>query len=318
MALRRNLQRLLYKIARAYYIDELTQQQIAIRFRISRPKVSRLLKQARQEKIVTISVVPPSRGMGDIETKLEKKFGLDEVAVVTVSDSKNLKTVAHELGPAAAEVFIRSLQGNEIVSLAWGSTTLGMIDALPTQNWNAMTIVQMIGGLGPVSAGEHSAELVRSAAQKLGAQFRLLPAPGILSNLAASEALKSDSQISETLELASKASVAVIGMGVLSPDSILLQIGRILNQDDKKQLEQAGAVGDVVLRYLDANGHPLNLEMDDRILGLTIDQIKKIPRVIGIAGGEKKFDIILAALRNHIIDVLVTDHVTAQKLLETD
>ncbi len=73
----------------------------------------------------------------------------------------------------------------------------------------------------------------------------------------------------------------------------------------------------MVLRYLDENGLPLELEMNDRILGLTIDQIKKIPRVIGIAGGDRKFGIIQAALRNHIIDVLVTDHVTAQRLLDS-
>lgn len=308
--------RLLYKIAYAYYEEGLTQLQIATRFRLSRPKVSRLLQEARDERVVTITLLPPSGGTANLESELERKFGLDEAVVVSVSNPRNGKAVARELGPSAAETLIRSLQGNEIIGLAWGATISSMVDALPVSSPKNWTIVQMIGGLGPVNSNEHSTELVNRAARKLNAQYRLVPAPGIASNDSAAKALRSDTQIADTLALAAKADIAVVGLGVLSAESVLLQNGQILSPNDLELLKDAGAAGDMILRFLDSRGKTLNLEINRRIIGLSLEQLKKIPRVIGVAGGEKKYDIIRAALRSGILKVLITDHATAKKLLE--
>ena len=310
--------RLLYKIAQAYYMEGLTQQEIANRFRLSRPKVSRLLQLAKDERIVNITLVPPAGGMEEEEYRLEQKFGLDEVTIVPVSDTLNPKTVARELGPYAVEVFLRSIQGNDTVSFSWGVTILGMVEALPLENCNKMTLIQMIGGLGSHTSHEHSAELVRCAAQKLNAQFRLLSAPGIVSSLSALKALKSDPHIAETLSLAAKANIAIIGLGILDPNSVLLQEGKILSRSDIKLLKESGAVGDVGLRFLNASGNQPELEINKRILGLDLDELRAIPRVIGIAGGDQKFDIILAGLRAKILNVLVTDQLTAKRLLESN
>lgn len=306
--------RFLYKIAHAYYEDGLTQQEIANRFHLSRPKVSRLLQEARDEKVVTITLTPPSGGTADLETELEKKFGLDEVIVVPVSNPRSNKAVAREIGPTAAELLTRTLQGDEIIGLAWGATILTMVDAMPVGARKNLTIVQMIGGLKPDYENEHSAEIVRRAARKLHANYQLIPAPGIASNNQAAKALRSDARIAETLAQAAKADVAVVGLGVLAPDSLLLQSGEILSKNDLSILESAGAVGDVILRFFDANGTPLDLEINKRIIGLSLDQLRKIPRVIGLAGGEKKYEIIRAVLRSRILNVLVTDHITAKKL----
>ncbi len=295
-------------------MEELTQQQIAARFRLSRPKVSRLLKQAKESGIVRISLVPPTGGMEAEEQRLEKKYGLDEAVVVFVSDAENPRTITRELGYAAAEAFTRSLNGNETIGLAWGSTLLGMVEALPPHNLPHVTLVQMIGGLGREGSDEHSAELVRRTAQKLNARFRLISAPGIVSSAATQKALVSDTQIAETLHLAQQADVAYVGLGILSPESVLLQRGELLSKSDQQLLQQAGAVGDVILRFLDAEGNPLKLEINKRIVGLTLEELKKIPRVVGIAGGQAKIHILRAALKAEILDVLITDHVTAGEL----
>ena len=101
-------------------VDQLTQQQIARQFGLSRPKVSRLLKEARKEGVVTISVVPPSEGMADLELDLEKKYHLKEVSVVAVSDPKTPASAARELAPAAAACLVRCLSGHEVVGTEWG------------------------------------------------------------------------------------------------------------------------------------------------------------------------------------------------------
>ena len=316
MPVSRDQHRLLYKIARAYYVDGLTQQQVANRFGLSRPKVSRLLHQARHERIVNISLVPPSGGMTDLEHQLETTYGLEEVVIVSVSDPCNLSSVALELGPVAADLLLRCLSGRETVAITWGRTVLAMVDALQSKSWPDVTIVQMDGGLGPVDVLEHSTELARRMAQKLNARLRLLPVPGIVSSRAAAQALKSDAQISETLALAARADIAIVGLGVLEPDAVILRSGTIIKQSDLELLREAGAVGDVGLRFMNASGKPINLGIAERIIGLTLEQIASIPRVIGVGGGEAKVQVIRAALRARILDILVTDHATAQALRE--
>jgi len=315
MAVSSEHHRLLYRIAQAYYVDGLTQQQISKRFGLSRPKVSRLLQKARDEKVVTITLVPPSGGLAHLERELERRYGLQEVITVSVSDPQDLTSVKRELGPAAAEWLVRSMCGDEIVALSWGLSILAAADALPTRHWPEVTIVQMLGGLGPVDNLEHSAELSRWVAQRLNARLRLLPAPGIVSTREAAQALRADRRIAETLALAAQADIAVVGLGILSPDTVLLRDGHIVTEQDLDVLRKAGVVGDVILRYLDADGVALDLEINERIVGLSLEQLKNLPRVMGVAGGEAKYTIIRAALRGGILDVLVTDHATAQRLL---
>jgi len=257
--------------------------------------------------------------MADLERELEHKYGLEEVIIAPVSDPDNHPTVVRELGPAAAKCLVRCISGKEIVGTEWGTTILAMVDALPFRTWPDVTIVQMLGGLGPIGAMEHSAELAQRMAQRFNAKLRLLPAPGIVSTRAAAQELKSNRQVSETLALAAKAAIAVAALGVPSPVSVLLRDGTIITLKELERLKEIGAVGDIGLRYIDAHGKPLDLELNERIIGLTLEQIMNIPRVIGVAGGTVKYEVIRAALRGKILDVLVTDHITAQALLaETD
>ena len=307
--------RLLYRIAQSYYLDGLTQSQIAKRFGLSRPKVSRLLQKGRENGIINITLTPPPDGTADLERELEQKYCLEEAVIAPVSDPQDHSAVVHELGPVAAECLLRCISGSEIIATAWGTSILAMVDALPLRSWPDVTVVQMLGGLGPVDAVDHSAELTHRIAQKLGAKLRLLSAPGIVATREIATALRADPQISRVLEVAGQADIALVGLGVPTPDSLLLRTGTILNNKDLALLQDAKAVGDIALRYLDSNGTPLELEINERLIGLTIEQIREIPRVIGIAGGALKVDIIRAALRGKILDVLVTDVETAQRLL---
>ena len=307
--------RLLYRIAQAYYLEGQTQQQIGQRFGLSRPKVSRLLQRARDVRVVSITLVPPPGGTAELERELERRYGLEEVVLVSVSDVDDPNRVALELGPAAAECLLRCVEPNSILGLAWGRTILAMVEALSGQFVPGLTVAQLSGGLGPVGALEHSTELARLAAQRLGAELRLLPAPGIVSSPEAARALRADTQISEALRVAALADVAVVGLGVLTPESVLLRSGTILTGEDLAALEEAGAVGDIILRYLDARGEPLALALNDRIVGVTLDQLARVPRVIGVAGGTNKRRIVHAALEAGLLHVLVTDQATAEFLL---
>ncbi|GAB4542957.1 MAG: sugar-binding transcriptional regulator [Anaerolineae bacterium] len=314
MAIAAEQKKLLYKIAKAYYEDGLTQDQIGKRFGLSRIKVSRLLQQARAEKLVQITIVSPEDSRADLERELEARYGLYEAVVISPSTYEKA-VVTRELGPAAVECLLRCLQGHEVLSVSWGSTLLATVEALPVKNWPEMTVVQMMGGLGRPEAEVHGNDIARRMAQAFGARPRMLSAPGIVASKMVRDALLADPQISDTLALSARADIAMVGIGVPVPDSVVMQAGAI-RPEEAEQLKRRGAVGDIALRFFDADGRPIKHEINDRIIGLDLDQIKYIPRVIGVAGGAEKFEVIRAALRGKFINVLVTDDRIAARLLE--
>ena len=305
---------LLYKIASAYYEDGLTQDQIGRRFGISRIRVSRLLQQARQSRVVQITITPPPDSLGDLERAVEKAFNLDEVVVVS-QDGERAGDVVTRLGQAAAGYLARCLNDQRVISISWGTTLLAVIEALTPQNFPDLRIVQMLGGLGRVDAETYGADLTVRMAGTLGAKMRLIPAPGIVSSKLVRDALLLDANIAGTLELAARADLAVVGIGAPQPGAVMLQTG-ILTEAELHELHSLGAVGDIGLRFFDANGRPIDHPINDRIIGLDLNQIKQIQRVIGVAGGAGKFDVVRGAVRGRLIDVLITDEGTAIRLLE--
>lgn len=312
MVLRPPQHRLLYRIAQAYYEEGLTQQQIGERFGLSRSKVSRLLEDARRERVVTIVLEPPPSGAAHLESRLERRYGLDEVVVVATADADNARVVVRELAPAAGAYLLRTLRGHEVIATAGGKSLRAMIDALPMRSYPGVTVVQMVGGMGHPDAPDHATELARRLSQKLESRLVLLPAPGLVSSAAVAQALRSDTQISDTLALAANADLALVGLGLLTPESALVYSGSVSQLDT---LNQAGAVGNIAYRCIDAKGQPLRTEFDERIVGLSLEQIGAIPRVIAVAGGREKVQLIEAALRSGVLDVLITDQVVAESLL---
>ncbi len=308
-----DLWKLLYKVATAYYEDGLTQRQIGERLGISRIKVSRLLQQARDEGIVQITIVSPQESNVAIERALEAKFGLLEAVVVTPNSYADNEMI-QDLGVAAAACLVRCLDGDEVVGLSWGTTLRAVVDALPMKYWPHMTVVQILGGLGNPAAEIHGADLARRMAQSFGAKLRLLPAPGVVKSRLVRDALVEDPQIEGTLALAEKANVVILGVGIPLHGSVVQRSG-ILSREEILRFTEDGAVGDIALRFLDNQGRPMEHEVNDRTIGLTIQQIQQIPRRIGVAGGERKYDVIGGALKGKLINVLVTDDQTALHLL---
>jgi len=306
--------RLLYKIAKAYYDDGLTQQQIGARLGLSRIKVSRLLRTAREEKVVQISLAPPQESNTQMEHRLEEAYGLKEAIVVTCSGN-DTATVVRELGPVAAACLTRGLQGDEVVALSWGKALLSVVNALTPMDLPGVRVVQLIGGLGELEANTHGAELVRRMAQQLGAKPRLIHAPGIVKDRVVREALVKDPQVADTLELACRAGVALVGIGVFEPGATLLSSGNTLSPAEIQALRARGVVGDIALQFFDAHGAKVDHPISQRIVGTDLERIKAIDRVIGVAGGAEKVKAIAAALRGGLVNVLVTDDRTAEQLL---
>jgi DNA-binding transcriptional regulator LsrR (DeoR family) len=304
----------LYKVAKAYYDDGLTQQQIGEKLGLSRIKVSRLLRIARDEKIVQISIAPPQESNADLERQLEREYGLKEALVATCSAGDGA-TVIDELGTIAASCVTRGLQGSEVIALSWGTSVLSMVNALGPMDFPDIRVVQLLGGLGELEAQTHGADLARRMAQALGARPRLIHAPGIVKDDVVREALVKDPQVADTLDLAEQADIAVVGIGVLDPGATLLSSGSTLTASEVEGLKAYGAVGDIALQFFDGRGAKVDHAINRRIVGTDLEKIKAIDRVIGVACGIEKVRAIRAALVGRLIDVLVTENRTAEALL---
>ncbi|MDO9546260.1 MAG: sugar-binding transcriptional regulator [Pelolinea sp.] len=307
--------RLLQKVARLYYENDQTQQEISSLLKISRPKVSRLLTQAKDFGIVKITISGVPGIHTDIETALEKKYGIDEVYIVEVSDPYSQIAVSKEIGVAAAEYFTRVVTKPSMIGISWGTTLRAMADAIPNMDYRDCELIQVLGGLGLPESRAHATYILRRMVTQIGSKLHLLNLPGILDHASIRKAILSESYVKETYDLFKRLDIVFIGLGAPTPDSVLMRDGTILSEDELKMLLEKGVVGDIALRFLDKNGNIVLTEIDNRVIGISLEELKEIKQVVGLAGGPEKVNIVRAALRGKFINHLITDHLTGEKLL---
>ena len=303
--------KLIHKVLHNYYERGLTQQEIALKYGISRIKVSRMLSKALTDKVVQIRINLPDDPANELEHQLEELYGLKEAIVIPCASN----TLLDDLGEAVAHYLSVRLQGNESIGITWGRSILAAVNALSAMEYPDIRVVQMLGGLGSPDSDTHGTDLTIRMSQIFKAKARLLNSPGIVKTKELRDALMGDLQVSETFKLAEKIDMALVGIGVLKSNSLIVEQASIINQDETDRLMAKGAVGDVALRFFDKAGNYIDDEINQRVIGLDTEQIKNIPRIIGVAGGADKHLPVLAAVRGKWINVLITDDDTAQFLI---
>jgi DNA-binding transcriptional regulator LsrR (DeoR family) len=304
------------KVARLYHEHGVLQPEIARRLHISQPRVSRLLKQAEVQGIVRTTVVVPEGVSTELEDLLEEAYGLREAVVVECLDSTE-EGIAYDLGVATAAFLEASLTGGDVVGISsWSATLLAAVDAMHrSPRVTAERVVQLVGGVGNPGAEAHAARLTQRFAELTGARPTLLLAPGIASSTQTRKAFLEDQFVQEAMEALDGVSLALVGIGALEPSSLLQSSGNIFSEDELRALGDLGAVGDVCLRFFDADGKPVRSTVDRRVIGVTPSQLRNADRSVGVAGGERKYEAIRGAIRGGWVNVLVTDRVTAERLL---
>jgi len=308
--------RLLLKVSKLYYEKEYTQQQISDRLNLSRPKVSRLLQQALTVGVVKINIIPQPGVYTDLEEALEAKYELKEAVVVGVSEPNSQNAVSREVGAAAAGYFSRAMNSPCIIGISWGTTLRAMVDAIPAIDFHGSHIVQLVGGLGIPESEAHATYILRRLVVQTDSKLSILPAPGIVDNANVKKVFLSDSHVQDVFRLFQKITVAYVGIGAPILDSIVMRDGSIITKKELDILKSKGAVGDICMRYFDENGQTILSDVDDRVIGISLEELKKINRVVGVTGGPEKSMAIRSALNGKIINVLITDHLSAKKVLQ--
>jgi DNA-binding transcriptional regulator LsrR (DeoR family) len=309
--------RLMTKVARMYYTQSIRQAEITERLNIHQSTVSRLLKRAQQAGIVKISVTVPNGIHADLEEALESRFDLKE-AIVVDSVNNNEDQIARDLGAAAAYFLEQAIKPGEVIGISsWSAALLEMINAMhPSKGSAESKVVQILGGLGNPAAQTHATHLTQRLASLIGGSAILLPAPGITSSPEAKRVLMKESYVREASELFDHVDMVLVGIGAVEPSKLLASSGNVFSAQEQAQLQKQGAVGDICLQFFDAAGTPVKTPLSERVIGITLPQIKKARRVIALAGGKRKTNAILSALVGRWVNVLITDRYTAKAILD--
>ena len=308
--------RLITRVARLYYERGLKQPEIAARLRLSQPKVSRLLKQALDEGIVRITVRVQTGTHPDLEERLQARFGLEDAVVVDVTFDDD-DQVARELGAAAAFYVESTVRSGDVIGISsWSATLLAMVDALhPVTTVRDTRVVQILGGVGDPAAAGHATHMIRQLAQLLHGEGEFLPAPGVVGSAEARRVLLDDPFVRSAIALFDRVSMALVGIGTVQPSGLLARSGNVFSPAELASVRALGGVGDISLRFVSATGEPIATPLDERVIGIELEQLRRVPRSVGVAGGRRKVAAIRAALVGGWLNCLITDRHTAERLL---
>ncbi len=305
-------QRLLVQIAKLYYEEGYGQEKIASALNLSRPYVSKLLHAAREEGIVRIQVIDPL----NIETALEKEFRmrfglLKAIIIPREEDGKRLKHV----GEAAARFLNEIIEDGSVIGTSWGGTIYECSKALiPRKDLNGVVSVQLCGGVSDVSQTVYASPIADNFSSILGASAYLLPVPAVVDSKEVSEILRNDGSIAKVFQRGMESDIALFTAGTFGQQSALYRAGYLKDQD-LLQLKKKGAVGDVCSHVIDIEGNICDSDLDARTMAVPLDCIKKKKYRIGVAQGFSKVNSLCGALRGGIINVLVTNEETAERIL---
>lgn len=307
--------RLVTRVARMYHEQGLKQPQIAELLHVSQAKVSRLLKKAEELGIVRVTIVPPPGGHSELEETLVARYGLLD-AVIADAPAGDERAITAAVGAAAASYLEDVLLGHERIGISsWSETLLAMVMVLNRRPQAvADTVAQVIGGVGIPEAQVQATRLTEQLATLTGGKPLFLPTPGVVS-ATLRDAMLAEPYVTHVVEAWKDLTVLLAGIGSLEPSPLLQRSGNAIAETDQEALRALGAVGDICLRFFDAQGRHVDSDLDARVVGIDPATLMRVPRRVGVAGGQRKHSAIRAAVLGGWVNVLITDLETAEALL---
>lgn len=304
---------LMVRVAELSYDENKTQDEIGALLGISRWKVGRLLVQARERGIVRIEIVHPRARRLGLERELIERLGLKDAVVVPAPDEQDL--VLERVARAAADMLTALRPVPRTLAVSWGRTLTAIADALPEGWAHGVTVVQANGGVSLNRRAGGAASVAATIAHRGNGQAMLLPSPAILERVETKRAIESDRTVAAILEQAAAANTFLFTAGPADAGSAHVENG-YLTPDDIAELVRRGAVGDLLGRYIDADGNIVDAQLDARTVGVALEHLRAAPRSIFVTAGAAKHDIARTVVSTGLCSIVVTDESTARELLE--
>ncbi len=311
--------RMIPTVAWLYHTRGLRQSEIADRLNISQSRVSRLLDQAVKAGIVRTTVILPADEQSVVEQELEQAYGLRSAHVYDIGSVTDESQLVLELGQLLAlQLQAAPLDAEVIGFTSWSRTLQEAVRHLgPLRNSGARCVVEMLGDLGPPALQHLAAQNTQQLADLVGAEPMFLRMPGVVPNRRIRKTLLDhDSHARTVLEQLDHMDLALTGFGSGAIVPPLKAGDNFFTEEQVAHARKQGAVAEVNLRYIDPDGHPVVTDLDELVVGATLEQLRDAPRRLGVGGGPAKYEAVRAVLRGGWVNILVTDAVTAQWLLD--
>jgi DNA-binding transcriptional regulator LsrR (DeoR family) len=310
---------LLVTVASLYYELNQNQQQIAERLEISRSSVSRLIKEARDRGVVEIRIHKPVYRDYQLEKGLLDTFGLhDAYVLLTNADMREEQALAGvgKLAAGYLERVIGSLAPGSSIGIAWGTGVHAAVSLLAEDRTRQIDVVQILGSVGAPNPLIDGPDLARMLAAKLGGRHYDLHAPVLVEQLGLRDLLKQEPSVHDGLQRARSVGLAITGIGTVREEAASFLRAGHLSSAGLAELRAQGIVGETVGRFFDREGRDDSYAINQRIMGITLEELRRIPRVVAVARGLPKAESILGALRGRTLNLLATDDLTARAVLE--
>jgi DNA-binding transcriptional regulator LsrR (DeoR family) len=307
--------RIINTILNLYYQEEMTQTEIAQHLNLSTPKVNRLLQHAREQGYVNITIRTPFQQLFDLEDRLKAVFRLKDVIVIPAIAESGSSSL-NALGAAAADFLLAHLREGDVLAITPGTTVQAVAQALEATRPYQVEVVPILGAVqGPIESDMNY--LATNLAERLGGKAYQLHAPAFVDSREQCQALNSMGPVKEILDIARRASIALLGVGTVNAEaSRFVQFTALSAEDLKRIADGCGGVGEIAAHVYTIEGQPCGQEYADRVIGLTLAEIHNIPFRIGVAATAAKALPIYGALRGGYLHALITDEAAACGILE--
>lgn len=299
----------LVRVSRLYYELGETQDEIAALIGVTRPQVSRLLKEARARGVVEIRVVDRTSVSSPAGELLRQRFGLRSAHLAPTVDGPP-ELIRRHVGRLAVHVFRSAVRDGHVVGIGDGATMAAVADELPDSGSQVdATVVPLCGGFWRPGAG---AEPFRRIGESVGATVLALHSPGLLEDAATSAALRAHPGVRTVVGHWDRLDIALLGIG--GPAWSEASVGA----EVMAEIRAGRAVGEVLIAPFDIGGRLVETSLRGRTVAFDARALPSVPVVIGVAEGREKVAPILGALRGRLVNVLVTDVRTAEAVLAMD
>lgn len=304
----------LVRVANLYYYENLTMEAIAADLEVSRSTVSRMLKTARDEGIVTVTITSnPERS--ELGALLADRFGVELTSAAVSRSASDLECLSAATRAAATLIRERMTNG-KVLGIAWGTTTSEIGRSLASKRLRSTSVVQLNGAGNTAATGiAYASDIISRFAEAFDAAPVHFPVPAFFDFAETRRAMWRERSITKVLDLQAQTDIAVFSVGAVAggvPSRVYAS--GYLEAEDFHVLDRAGVVGDVCTVFLRADGSYADVPLNDRASGPTPDALRLIPMRICCVSGVNKVGAIIAALHAGVATDLVIDETTASAL----
>lgn len=301
------------RIAKMHYELHYSQLEIAKKEGISKSTVSRILKSAMDMGVIEVRIKDSVLLNSTLENELIVRFPIKR-AVIVPDMVGNRQILLQDVCAALADDLPRYLKNDSILGVAWGNTLAVLAKQLPKIKRKGISVIQLTGGFSRAIYESGALEILKKFTECVGGTGYQIPAPAMVDQPFIVEALKQDAQIAQVLQMAEVCETAVFSVGNLERPSVLYEMG-LIRPEEYQKMHQRGAIGDCCSHFLNREGNVFDKNVDDRVVGASLETIKKIPNKLLVVSGKEKVDVITAALKGGLADSLYIDAPTAEEII---